>query len=407
MEKQIEAIIDSFRLDLDQRKLEVLDKVLFSLLLRKELLLLEGRSRPEILRLGKILSRYSDYRALISGRLFKSAPSARPERSLLIKHIYPAPTRLILLITHSCQLKCRYCRVRKFSDSMDERILLKGVELLFTSNREDLQLQFFGGEPLLKFDLVRKAVEYAKKLNRKFKKNLAFILTTNGIALTRDKVDYFKKNNFIIECSIDGEIENQLKMRAAHSGRDYYSELTDNLRYLFSSGVPHYSISVVMPRNVWTMSRTFGHLVKLGFKRLQMNYSLGVFWPRPAIGQLFVQTEKIQRFLKKHQGIEFVNLSSLRREPVVLNSELTVDCDGGIYLESGICLEEDFAAMKKKFLVADVKRARDINLLASTPFQNFYRLSKVYAEASPRFRKIILNNIFLGQKYDKLIKKWI
>jgi hypothetical protein len=57
--------------------------------------------------------------------------------------------------------------------------------------------------------------------------------------------------------------------------------------------------------------------------------------------------------------------------------------------------------------VADVQRARDINLLASTPFQNFYRLSKVYAEASPRFRKIILNNIFLGQKYDKLIKKWI
>ncbi|MDD4907548.1 MAG: radical SAM protein [Candidatus Omnitrophica bacterium] len=404
MEKQIEAIIDSFRLDLDQRKLEVLDKVLFSLLLRKELLLLEGGNKPEILRLGKILSRYYDYRTLIARRIFKSAPSGR---SLVIKHLYPAPTRLILLITHSCQLKCRYCRVRKFSASMDERVLLKGVELLFTSNRADLQLQFFGGEPILKFDLVREAVEYAKKLNRKFKKDLTFILTTNGIALTREKVDYFKENNFIIECSIDGEIENQLKMRRARGGRDYYSELTDNLRYLFSSGVPHYSISVVMPDNVWTMSRTFEHLVKLGFKRLQMNYALGVFWSRPAIGQLFVQTEKIERFLKKHKGIEFVNLSSVRKEPVVLNSELTVDCDGGIYLESGICLEEDFAAMKKKFLVADVNRTRDINLLASTPFQNFYRLSRVYAQASPRFRRIILNNIFLGRKYDKLIRQWI
>lgn len=404
MGKEIEAVISSFFLDFDQRKLELLDKILFSLLFRKELLLFEGKKSLEIARIERILSRYCNYRDLILKRLLKNL---NLDRDLLIKRLYPAPARLILLITHNCQLKCRYCRVRKFSASMNEEVLLKAVDLLFVSNRKDLQLQFFGGEPLLRFDLVQKAVEYAQKVNEKLKRDLTFILTTNGIVLTKEKVDFFKKHKFLIECSIDGEIENQLKMRRARSGIGYYSQLLDNLEYLFSSGVPHYSISVAVPQNATSVFNNFKHLVSLGFKRLQMNYSLGVFWSKNAIGKLFEETVRIREYLKKRKDIEFINLTSIRKEPVVLNAELTVDCDGGIYLESGICLEEDFAAMKRGFLITDISKAKNINLYASTQFQNFYRLSRVYSYVNPKFRKIILNNIFLGQRYDRLIRKWI
>ncbi|MBC8358954.1 MAG: radical SAM protein [Candidatus Aminicenantes bacterium] len=282
MGKEIEAVISSFFLDFDQRKLELLDKILFSLLFRKELLLFEGKKSLEIARIERILSRYCNYRDLILKRLLKNL---NLDRDLLIKRLYPAPARLILLITHNCQLKCRYCRVRKFSASMNEEVLLKAVDLLFVSNRKDLQLQFFGGEPLLRFDLVQKAVEYAQKVNEKLKRDLTFILTTNGIVLTKEKVDFFKKHKFLIECSIDGEIENQLKMRRARSGIGYYSQLLDNLEYLFSSGVPHYSISVAVPQNATSVFNNFKHLVSLGFKRLQMNYSLGVFWSKNAIGK--------------------------------------------------------------------------------------------------------------------------
>jgi sulfatase maturation enzyme AslB (radical SAM superfamily) len=404
MEKEIEAAINYFLIDLDQRKLEVLDRVLLSLLLRKELLLFEGKDSPEAARIGKILSRYHDYRALL---LRKSLKSTRLDKGFLISRIYPAPTRLILLVTHSCQLKCRYCRVRKFSSSMSEDVMRKAVDLLFTSNRNDLQLQFFGGEPLLRFDLVRKAVEYAEGINKKLKRKLTFILTTNGIALTPEKIGFFKKHKFIIECSIDGEIENQLRTRRARSGADYYAQLVRNLKLLFKSGVEHYSISVLMPSGASSFFESFKHLVKMGFKRLQVNYALGVFWPREEIARLFEETDKAARHVKQNKNIEFINMSSLRREPVVLNAELTVDCDGGIYLESGICLEEDFAAMKKKFQVGDIERSRDINLLASSVFQNFYRLSRAYADVNPKFRKIILNNIFLGKNYEKPIKRWI
>lgn len=119
---------------------------------------------------------------------------------------------------------------------------------------------------------------------------------------------------------------------------------------------------------------------------------------------LFNQTRKVIDFVRKNKNIEFINLSSMRKEPVVLNAELTLDCDGGIYLESGICLEEDFAAMKNKFKVCSIKTAKNINLLSTSDFRNFYNLSRVYGRVSPFFRKVIVNNIKLGSEYGKLLE---
>lgn len=402
MEKEIELILDSFALDFNRKKLELLDRMLFSLLLKKEISLLKKNNNRDLERIERLLAHYHNYQDIIFKRLAKNKNISK---EFLEKNIYSPPTRLILLVTHNCQLRCKYCRVRKFPASMKEEVLFKGIDLLFTAQRRDLQLQFFGGEPLIRFDLIKKAVAYAEKINRRLKRDLTFILTTNGIALTKEKVDFLKEHKFLIECSLDGEVENQLKARRAYDGKNYYSQVKSNFEYLFMSGIPHYSISVLMPENVSFMSRSFEHLVKLGFKRLQMNYSLGVFWSKKPIETLFLETKRIaEKYIKTGNGIEFINLTSMRKEPVVLNAELTLDCDGDIYSEYGICLEEDFLAMKQRFLVSDINTAKDINSLASTPFQNFYRLSEIYLSADKNFRKIILNNIFLGKNYDNFLK---
>jgi len=403
MERKINSIINSFISDFDQRKLEALDQALFYLLLKKEIGILKNKwSENEAKKIEDVLSRYADYRNLIYAGLQKKIYK---DKNLLIRSIYPPPTRLILLLTHNCQLRCRYCRVRKFAAVMDQNTLFKGIDLLFTSQRHDLQLQFFGGEPLLQFGLIEKAVTYAEDANKKFNRDFTFILTTNGINLTKEKIDFFQKHKFLIECSIDGEVESQLKARRAYDGKDYYSKVRKNFALLFKSNIPHYSISVVTPENVLSMFKNFSHLVNLGFKRLQMNYSLGVFWSEKAIRSFFTETEKIaSKFLKKEGGIDFINMTSIRKEPVVLNAELTLDCDGDLYSEYGICLEEDFLAMKNKFLLAKLKKIKNINFYSTSHFQNFYRLAKVYGSTDPEFRKIILNNIFFGKKYERLLK---
>ncbi len=400
MENTIERLLKSFTLNFDQNKLDLLDSFLFSLLLEKELLLVKRKNRARVKEIEKVLARYWDYRDLVYQRL---AAKNKVRKDQLLEKIYMPPTRLILLLTHSCQLRCKYCQVQKFSGVMREQVLLKAIDLLFTSKRPDLQLQFFGGEPLLRFDLIKKAVAYAEKINRQMKRDLTFVLTTNGILLTKDKLDFLKEHKFVIECSIDGEVKNQLGSRKAADGKNYYRLVLENYGRLFNSGVPHYSISVFMPENVSSMYGNFRYLSGIGFKSLQMNYSLGVFWPEESIKALLCQTSKIGKYAKK-EGPGFVNLGALRREPVVLNAELTVDCDGGIYLESGICLEEDFSAMKNKFLVTELKEAENINLYSSTQFQNFYRLSEIYSQGKDEYRKIILNNILLGKRYDAFLR---
>ena len=282
---------------------------------------------------------------------------------------------------------------------MTENVLLKAIRLLFTSNSKELQFQFFGGEPLLRFDLLQKGTLYAEKLNKRFKKDMRFILTTNGIELKKNIVDFLKKHNFTIEFSIDGLIENQLKMRRAKKGKKYYKQMLKNLQYLLKTNIPHYSISVFSPNNVASLFKNFFELQRIGFQKIQINYSLGVQWPQEKIYSLFSEVKKVVDFTKKHPRIQLMNLTSARKEPVVLNSELTVDTDGGIYLESGICLEEDFLAMKSKFLLTDIYSSKDINLFSYSTFQNFYRLSSAYSETNNRFRGIILNNISLGKRF--------
>ncbi len=401
MEKTFKSVIESYCRHPHKKKLDYLDAVAYFLLLNKEIYLLENAKNNYVKQIENILSRYHDYRGIIYKKMSKTDEAGRKQ---LIRDIYLPPERLIFLLTHNCQLRCKYCKVRKFSSSMKEDVLFKGVDLLFSSHRQDFQLQFFGGEPLLRFDLLKKAVAYSEQINKKLKRDLRFILTTNGIALSREKIDFFKKHNFLIECSIDGEIENQLETRKACNGRNYYSQAINNFKNLFKSNIAHYSISVVMPENVHLMFSSFRHLVKIGFKKIQMNYALGIYWPEDKIKVLLEQTKEIFALIKRKKDIEFINLTLARREPVVLNAELTVDCDGGIYLESGICLEEDFLAMKKKFLLTNVRDSRNIGIYGSTPFQNFYRLTKAYSELRPNFRRVILNNIFVGTFYDEFLK---
>lgn len=309
------------------------------------------------------------------------------------KYLSP-PTRLILLTTHNCQLRCQYCRVKKFSASMSKNVLFKAINLLFNFDRKNLQLQFFGGEPLLEFNLIKKGVEYAEKLNQKFNKNLAFVLTTNGILLDKEKIDFFKKHKFLLECSID---EEKIRNRK-------YSPAIKNFNHLIQSNIPHYSISVFTPNNVTSMFRTFKYLVDFGFKKIQLNYCLGVFWEKEKTKELVRQFNKILGFLNSKKDIQLINSTPSRQEPVILNGELTVDCNGDLYLEFGGFLEENFFSLKKKFLIGPLDKIKTCTFRSLTPSLSFLYLMKAYPRGE--IKRVILNNISVGKTIEKLFKNF-
>lgn len=309
---------------------------------------------------------------------------------------YSPPNRLILLVTHNCQLRCGYCRVKKFPASMKEKVLFRAIDLLFRFNREDLQLQFFGGEPLLEFELIKKGVDYAEELNKKYSKDLVFILTTNGILLDKQKIDFFKKHKFIIECSIDEE--------KIHSPGKKYLPAIKNFKSLFQSGIPHYSISVFTPDNVTLMFKNFKYLVDLGFKRIQLNYCLGFFWKKENIKELFNQFNKVLKFLRSGKDVQLINLTSSRREPVILNGELTVDCNGDLYWEFGGFLEENFYSIKKRFLIKNIDEIKDSHFHSLTPSLAYRSLMTGYPDK--KIQRIILNNIVTGKTIERFLNKF-
>ena len=141
---------------------------------------------------------------------------------------------------------------------------------------------------------------------------------------------------------------------------------------------------------------------------MQVNYALGFLWDDVAMKELFNQFQRILKFIdkNKNRGIELINFSTLRREPAVLNTEITVDYDGGIFYETGICLEEDFFEMKNNFYAGNIGKVRNISLLCPTQTKAFFLLSKVYAEHNKHFREIILSNIELGIRFKQKFRRY-
>lgn len=116
---------------------------------------------------------------------------------------------LRLVLTEKCPLQCSYCfvkREQKELKDLDEDTLLKALKMLVSLNKgKDVEVQFFGGEPLLRFDLIKKAVDYLDEcLERDEIKKVFLGITTNGILVTPEIAKYFSENNFLVSLSIDG-----------------------------------------------------------------------------------------------------------------------------------------------------------------------------------------------------------
>jgi len=137
----------------------------------------------------------------------------------IFKPQFPPPSRprpggvskLCLIATHGCNLACRYCYVRKGVPPRRERPdmmrfeLAKEAILRFFNKKARLDVGFFGGEPLLNWELIFLATEFVKELAEKRGVKYGLGLTTNGTLLDESKVKYLDENGFSLIVSLDGE----------------------------------------------------------------------------------------------------------------------------------------------------------------------------------------------------------
>jgi len=147
---------------------------------------------------------------------------------------------LCLHAAHDCNMTCKYC----FGDKgafEGERSLLsletgkKAIDFLLahSGSRRNLEIDFFGGEPLMNFDVVKALVAYGREAEKPYGKNIRFTITTNGLLLDDAKSDYINENMDNVILSIDGRPEVNDNMRRTVNDKGTYDIITKNyLRFV-------------------------------------------------------------------------------------------------------------------------------------------------------------------------------
>lgn len=137
----------------------------------------------------------------------------------------PKYTSAFLNLTQRCNLKCRYCFVKQQPKDMTLEVAKDSVDWLIKNCKEGQKpsINFFGGEPLLKYDdiIVPLVEEYGDKVT--------WSITTNGLLLTQDRIDWMKSKDFGFLLSIDGDKKTQDYNRPCHDGRSSFDILEPKL----------------------------------------------------------------------------------------------------------------------------------------------------------------------------------
>jgi sulfatase maturation enzyme AslB (radical SAM superfamily) len=374
----------------------------------------------------KLFLKYSDYAKILEETLMfllylgKKYPQKEREMSLLIKKFALAEknmqgkhvlenafnrNNIQLMVTRRCQLRCIYCPIKKRNQDMSEDVLARSVKLLFTSDKKNLRLDFTGGEPLLRFDLVKRAVGLAKLYAKEKNKNVSFYMVTNLLALDVHMAVFLKNENFFLELSMDGVpgAHNFYKI-PFKSSLDPYQQTSKNLKIIFSNKIVNHAVLVTGPVTSKNLFNNFSHLIHLGFRDVSINYALCSYWSRNSFLELIFQLERIKRvwmpYIKKGV-IRLGNLQS-RQEPAIFNTELLVDVDGQIrFLTDELFQNSRTKQIPSLGLIEKFKKLDEI------PFTKIKSVERLfYYNRKKKIIRIILNNIEIGEALGKYFDEW-
>ena len=190
---------------------------------------------------------------------------------------------LCLHIAHDCNLACRYCFAGE-GEYHGRRALMsfevgkKALDFLVANsgNRVNLEVDFFGGEPLMNWDVVKQLVEYGRSLEKSNNKKFRFTLTTNGILLNDEILEFVNKEMGNIVLSIDGRKEVHDRMRPFRNGKGSYDLVLPKFEKLAESrNQEKYYVRGTFTKNNKDFSNDVLHLADLGFKQISVEPVVG------------------------------------------------------------------------------------------------------------------------------------
>ena len=185
---------------------------------------------------------------------------------------------LCLHVAHSCNLNCAYCFASQ-GKYQGERALMsfevakQAMDFLVANsgNHVNLEVDFFGGEPLMNFDVVKKTVEYARSIEKEHGKNFRFTLTTNGVDVDDEVMEFANKECHNVVMSIDGRKDVHDRFRVDYQGRGSYDQIIPKFQeFAARRGDTGYYVRGTYTHHNTDFLEDIKHMADLGFTQLSM-----------------------------------------------------------------------------------------------------------------------------------------
>ncbi len=190
-----------------------------------------------------------------------------------------APLKAMCLhVSHDCNLRCKYCFAEQgvyggCAEIMSEEVAKAAIDFLVANSgtRRNLEVDFFGGEPLMNFDVCKKTVEYARSLEKKHNKIFRFTMTTNGMLLTDEISDYLNREMNNVVLSLDGRKEINDYMRPNVAGHGSYDRIVPKYQHFVSlRGDKDYYVRGTFTKNNLDFKEDVLHMASLGFDQISI-----------------------------------------------------------------------------------------------------------------------------------------
>lgn len=185
---------------------------------------------------------------------------------------------LCLHVAHTCNLNCEYCFASQ-GKYHGERALMsfevgkRALDFLIENSgtRRNLEVDFFGGEPLMNWEVVKELVAYARVQEKIYDKKFRFTLTTNGMLIDDDVIDFSNREMSNVVLSLDGRPEVHDRLRVDYTGRGSYDRIVPKFQeFVKRRGGKNYYMRGTFTHNNTDFTNDIFHMADLGFTELSM-----------------------------------------------------------------------------------------------------------------------------------------
>ena len=185
---------------------------------------------------------------------------------------------LCIHIAHTCNLNCEYCFASQGKYHGDRAVMSfevgkRALDFLIenSGSRKNLEVDFFGGEPLMNFEVVKQMVAYARSIEKEKGKNFRFTLTTNGLLIDDDVIDFANKEMSNVVLSLDGRKEIHDKFRVDYAGNGSFDKIVPKFQKLVKArGNKNYYMRGTFTHHNPDFLEDIKEMLSLGFTELSM-----------------------------------------------------------------------------------------------------------------------------------------